>query len=93
MLMFPKPERRTKRIKRQEQERRVLRDACRRIVIARQHGRCYICGYYLGSRLHVHEVVPRSLGGDPHDPENCAGLCAHHHERITRHDLDLLWHR
>jgi hypothetical protein len=92
-LRFPKPTTRKAEKRARDLHARQDRADCRRLVIARQDGRCYVCRARWGSRLHVHEVKPRSLGGSPTDPDNCVGLCAEHHEMITHHDLDLVWYR
>lgn len=86
-LLFPKgPTRKQERAGRQLQET-LDREACVAAVFLRERGVCE--GERCFARLkraheagatefnvgHVHEVVPRSKGGDPTDPANCRLLC------------------
>ena len=83
MLAFPKPERR--RVEKQRTKRRkgLSRAQCRGIVYQREHWRCQRCHRALTLDVypphpafpHVHEIVPRSKGGDPCEPTNCELLC------------------
>lgn len=79
----PKPERRSKTKRRVQATRKLSRAQCRQLVFARAKGCCERCGRavtddvepYKDERAHVHEVVPRSLGGDPLSPANCVLWC------------------
>jgi 5-methylcytosine-specific restriction endonuclease McrA len=81
---YPKPERISKGKRKAERVRQLTRAQCRAAVIRREHSRCQRCGRTVTDdcwpwepqRAHVHEIVPRSLGGDPHDPNGCQLLCA-----------------
>ena len=53
----------------------------RRAVIARDHGRCVICG--ARRWLHMHHLVPRSAGGSSHDPSALCLLCSVCHKGLT----------
>ena len=53
----------------------------RRAVIARDHGRCVICG--ARRWLHIHHLVPRSAGGASHDPSALCLLCSVCHKGLT----------
>ncbi len=83
MPACPKPERLATSRRRQARQQAEVRAACRRVVIARAGGLCEVCGVlvaddcepHLPYRAHVHEIVPRSLGGNPYDPNNCQLLC------------------
>lgn len=65
------------------------RAACRKKVYARDGGCCVVCGIPLVLSAadashefqiaHIHEKKPRSLGGDPLDPDNCETRCYLHH--------------
>lgn len=66
--------------------------ACKRIIIARAHGRCEACPI-----LHVgpvragtdkHEIKSRARGGDPTDPENTLLVCRPCHDWIDEHDAE-----
>lgn len=93
MLPKPEPRRRTKdRAKRQKAE---ARKSCREIVYNRDGGCCVICGTPLVLNpvdaphefaiAHIDEILKRSQGGDPTDPDNCQTLCHRCHAR--RHGL------
>lgn len=77
----------TKRMKRTRIRRRSkkaeaqqdARDACRDTVLARCRHRCEWPGCHADA-IHVHERLPRVRGGDPTDPDICAGLCKPHHD-------------
>ena len=53
-------------------------EECRAVVY--RPGSCVVWTRY----GHVHEVQPRSLGGDPHDPSNCLLLCVRCHGEAHR---------
>jgi 5-methylcytosine-specific restriction endonuclease McrA len=67
----------------------AARNVCRAMVYARDGGRCVRCGRALVLQpqdarhvfdvAHIHERIPRSLGGSPYDPLNCETLCAKCH--------------
>lgn len=69
----------------------AARHACRRAVIARDGHRCRICGKH-GNDVgyEVHEVLPRSLGGDPTNPDECVLVCGRDHRDLTAHRTTLL---
>lgn len=58
---------------------RQSRAICRSIVFLRENSRCQRCGVFVSddvpewadNRAHVHERLPRSLGGDPLNPDEC----------------------
>lgn len=79
---FPKPEPRRRVKARVREAQATKRRACVLAVWERAKWRCEKCGRFLKQSSvwwfeigHVHEVVPRSRGGDPTDPANCALLC------------------
>jgi 5-methylcytosine-specific restriction endonuclease McrA len=85
----PKPEPR-KRVKaRRQRARMTARKSCRAARFQRAGGCCEVCGVPLVLSLsqartvfeiaHVHEVKPRSLGGDPTDVEGTRLLCVRCH--------------
>jgi 5-methylcytosine-specific restriction endonuclease McrA len=88
-LRFPKPPTRREERTRRKSASRVEREMCRRIVLQRDHYRCRACALYGGSSLDVHEIVPRSRGGSPYDPENCIALCRLCHRAVTVHEMTL----
>jgi len=55
--------------------------AVRRAVIARDHGRCVICGNR--KWLHVHHLDRRSQGGSSHDPDGLCILCSTCHKKLV----------
>jgi hypothetical protein len=69
----------------------AARHACRQAVIARDGHRCRICGKH-GNDVgyEVHEVIPRSLGGDPTNPLDCVLTCGRDHRDLTAHRTTLL---
>src|SRR5678809_537546 len=85
---LPKPYKGELRLLKARKHRREceLRDACRAFVYNRDGGCCVRCGKPLKLKLadasgwwdvaNINEKRPRSLGGDPTDPENCETLCA-----------------
>lgn len=72
----------------------VARRGCRARVFDRDGGCCTSCGRALVLLLkncthefqlaHIHEIKPRSLGGDPHDDTNCLTLCYQCHPQAHR---------
>ncbi len=79
----PKPDRCSTLKKRKERQHRLTRFQVRQLVFRREHGQCQRCGRLVTDdcwpwedrRAHVNEIVPRSLGGDPLDPDNCELTC------------------
>jgi 5-methylcytosine-specific restriction endonuclease McrA len=61
------------------------RRECLAIVRKRDAYRCRRCETDKG-RMDGHEIVPRSLGGDPHDPRNVLLLCEHCHMYLVHHE-------
>jgi hypothetical protein len=89
--MIPKPEPRRKVKARTARQQAAARAACVVAVWKRTDHCCEFCGRWVKrpreatSALeigHVHELVPRSLGGDPTDPNGCVLVCAFCHEAI-----------
>lgn len=89
MTTCPKPEPRAPQKARSDRVSREARARCVLAVFAREFGRCESCDrsvlhknnphatpFNLG---HVHEDPPRSLGGDPTDPNQAHLLCASCH--------------
>lgn len=66
-----------------------LRAETRASVVMRDGGRCRVCREYVGDYGHAHEIVYRSRGGDPCDPENVILLCARHHRLEHEHRIRL----
>jgi hypothetical protein len=69
------------------------RAECRRIVMERCGRACEACpkvepGGLLRVAVHVHEILPRSAGGDITDPANCLGVCERHHQWIHEHPIE-----
>jgi 5-methylcytosine-specific restriction endonuclease McrA len=91
---YPKPEPR-KRVKaRTVRQFAALRKACVDAVWKRDGMRCQRCGYAVMKPSdtdqffkvgHVHEVIPRSRGGDATDPTNCLLLCPRCHAEAHAH--------
>ena len=48
-------------------------------LILKQDGKCADCGKILGWRSAKHEIIPRSKGGNPTDPNNTVVLCGKCH--------------
>lgn len=81
----PKPERAERKAKKKKAERvrALTRAQVRQIVFTRAHGRCERCQRcvsfdvlpYKDERAQVNENPPRSLGGDPLDPNQCELTC------------------
>lgn len=84
-LAFAKPEPRRVTKARQKREDEQARRECMVIVRKRDGHRCRRCGTNKG-RLDGHEIVPRSLGGDPHDPRNVLLLDEHCHMFLVHHE-------
>jgi len=53
----------------------------RRAVVARDHGRCVICG--ARRHLHIHHLARRNAGGSSHDPANLCVLCSVCHKSLV----------
>lgn len=61
----------------------LTRAQCCAVVFTRAGGRCQRCGRIVSTtawegdvrRAHVNEMVPRSRGGDPTNPDHCELLC------------------
>lgn len=95
MLRFPKPEPRKRARARETRGKADRRNACRAIVYARAGGCCQGCGRplvldprdapHVFAIAHVDEIVMRSKGGDPLDPDNCVLRCAACHARRHGH--------
>lgn len=92
-LAFSKPEPRARVKRRRLTAKQAKRRICVEAVWKRDHGRCRVCLAPLRRPSdacsvfavgHVHEVTPRSLGGDPGDPENCQLLCNRCHSEAHR---------
>ena len=73
---------------RNDRQKAVSRQACVDAVWARADSQCEVCRCYVvrpgvASFVmgvgHVHEVVYRSRGGSPRNPENCQLLCPYCH--------------
>jgi 5-methylcytosine-specific restriction endonuclease McrA len=47
-------------------------------VLARDGGRCIVCGYGIFAALQIHHIVARADGGN-NDPDNLITLCANCH--------------
>lgn len=58
-------------------------------LLVRCGGRCEYCGQYPGWPyvLDKHEIIPRSLGGDPLDPLNCKMACRQCHIAEQEHRI------
>jgi hypothetical protein len=90
--MHPQPKPTPRRIvkARRQRARMTARKSCRAARFQRAGGCCEVCGVPLKLHLseartvmeiaHVHEVKPRSLGGDPTDVEGTRLLCLICHE-------------
>ena len=94
MLVTPRPKpapRKTLKGRATRQYQQARR-ACIDAVCARDGFRCKKCGmlvkHYRNPEAtpydvaHVHEVIPRSLGGDATDPNGCMLLCPRCHRQI-----------
>ena len=88
--MFAKPEAR-KRVKaRSDRAKAAARQRCVAAVWKRAERFCEVCHVWLLKPSetdnplaigHVHEIIPRSRGGDPTDPDNCILACPKCHAR------------
>ncbi len=83
--MYPKPEKHAKVKARRRRTYAQERASCVRAVWKRAGHRCEECFWWVEKPSetdqpltvgHVHEVIPRSRGGSPTDPDNCRLLCA-----------------
>lgn len=85
-----KPERRCFKKNREKAKRKLTRGQVLEIVYRREHMFCERCGVrtrrfkdctWEGDprMAHVNEIVPRSKGGDPLNPDNCELTCARCH--------------
>lgn len=87
ILAQPKPERGSAVKRKAKAVRTVTRAQCVQIVYRRDRMRCQRCGSKLSLDVYppnprypqVNEIIPRSKGGDPCDPDNCELLCGHCH--------------
>lgn len=92
-MLFPKPESRAKVKARGRRQIEKRRKACREFVYIRECMRCQRCRRQVSidvpewapNRAHVNEMIPRSQGGDPCDPENCELLCQECHMPNGQH--------
>ena len=91
--MFAKPEPHRKVKARTVREFARLRQACVDAVWKRADSCCERCGWHVMrpretdqplSVGHVHELIPRSRGGDPTDPAGAVLLCTHCHAKAHR---------
>jgi 5-methylcytosine-specific restriction endonuclease McrA len=89
-MMFPKPESRKRVNSRSQRAYYAARKRCVDAVWSRANNRCQDCGRHVCKPRetdnpfdvgHVHEVIPRSRGGDATDPENCKLLCPVCHQK------------
>jgi 5-methylcytosine-specific restriction endonuclease McrA len=92
-MMFPKAERLRQRKMRLARQYATARKACVDAVWTRAEHCCESCGRWVVRPRdtdnpfavgHVHETVPRSLGGDPTNPDDCRLLCVECHYRAHR---------
>lgn len=93
LMKFPKPEPRARTKRRKLTAKQAKRRICVEAVWGRAHRRCETCKvpvrrpseastpFVIG---HVHEIRPRSLGGDPTDPDLCVLLCPRCHAEAHR---------
>lgn len=94
MFPQPKPEPRHRVKSRSDRQKAKARKVCVDAVWSRANHRCEDCGRHVCKPRetdspfdvgHVHEVIPRSRGGDPTDPTNCVLACVICHAK--RHGL------
>jgi 5-methylcytosine-specific restriction endonuclease McrA len=91
MLAKPEPLRRVKARKKRQAIK--ARATCRLDVLQRDGWCCVRCGVPVNGghpewhprRAHINEIVPRSKGGSPTDPDNCELLCQSCHMPNGRH--------
>lgn len=73
-------------------EQNAARASCRAAVIKRDNWRCRGAGLIPDHRcagpLDVHEVLPRSRGGDPLDPDACIAVCREAHGWLHEHPIE-----
>ncbi len=81
-----KPEPRAREKARKKREDAAARRRCCDIVWRRANSRCEDCDVqvyrshtFFRKVGHVDELIPRSQGGDPHDPDNCRLRCYDDH--------------
>jgi 5-methylcytosine-specific restriction endonuclease McrA len=93
MKACPKPESLARKKSKAQRVKAQARKVCMDRVWARAQGKCEACGCPVAKPTsewtmfmwgHVHEIVPRSLGGDPTDPANCRLTCPICHARAHR---------
>jgi 5-methylcytosine-specific restriction endonuclease McrA len=94
MLAKPEP---YKAVKARKKRKAIKsRKACREFVYEREQMLCQRCGwrtrkpsdcYWTGDphMAHINERVPRSLGGNPLDPDNCELVCMSCHMPNGQH--------
>ncbi len=84
MPNLQKPEHRAKVKARTVRQFAKLRKACVDAVWKRAEHQCEYCGYWVWKPSetdqafrvgHVHELIPRSQGGDPTNPDECKLAC------------------
>lgn len=83
----PKPTPRALEKRRAKRQRFILRRLCKDFVWKRDRGQCVLCHAHVVRPKqepspfdgHVDEILPKSLGGDPLDPNNCRLLCVKCH--------------
>lgn len=90
----PKPSRwdRKAQTRRDRVDGKLRRECLRREVYSLDQGKCRCCHRRVYLKIaeaphelavgHVHEWIPRSLGGDPLDKFNCLLLCAECHKKL-----------
>jgi 5-methylcytosine-specific restriction endonuclease McrA len=85
--ILAKPQRHSAVKRKAKAVRRLSRAQCVRKVYMRERMHCQRCRFALSLECyppdprypHVNEMVPRSKGGDPCDPDNCELLCGDCH--------------
>ena len=100
----PKPDRFARKAekKRDRREHAQLRDKHRTRIFVLDSGKCRCHGRKVYLKVadaphefavgHVHEWIPKSLGGDDLSDYNCILLCAEMHGPVTRHEVDIVAH-
>lgn len=93
-MSFPKPESIARKRARLRRESRAARSACVYLVFHRARSQCEACGVNVLPAMdpratvwtvgHCHEIIMRSLGGDPADPESVTLLCQRCHAAAHR---------
>jgi 5-methylcytosine-specific restriction endonuclease McrA len=88
-LGIPKPERAARKAKKLEVKKahRLTRKQVQQIVYRRERGRCQRCGLAVSYDVHAwkderaqcNDIVPRSKGGNPLDPDNQELTCRRCH--------------